>query len=273
MVIVKKYFSNRFKDCIKNLIKAVQNNPHNLPKNLKYLYKAKRHTPQTINLNGTPVKIVDSASFMYMYHEIYVNEIYKFKTAEKEPVILDLGANIGLSVLYFKSIYPKAKITAFEADPLIYRVLQENTSNLTGVELVPKAVYDSIGEINFTSDGSDGGSIFQSSGGIVKVPTCLLSEYLQHKVDFLKIDIEGAELQVLKESAHLLGNVNNLFVEYHSFVKNKQSLHELLALLSEAGFRYFISDVPLSSMNPFVLITQSHNMDMQLNISCVRMGV
>ena len=43
------------------------------------------------------------------YKEIFVEEIYKFETTKSHPVILDCGANIGISTIYFKTIYPNVE--------------------------------------------------------------------------------------------------------------------------------------------------------------------
>jgi hypothetical protein len=56
------------------------------------------------------ISIVDAQSFIYQFKEIFVNEVYKFNSESKSPVIFDCGSNVGTSVLYFKSIYPDAKI-------------------------------------------------------------------------------------------------------------------------------------------------------------------
>src|SRR5688572_20822569 len=76
-----------------------------------------RYTAFTTDLPGVPITGVDSASFVHSYSEIFKREIYRFTTVNNAPKIIDCGANIGLSVIYFKRLYPAAKIVAFEADP------------------------------------------------------------------------------------------------------------------------------------------------------------
>ena len=68
--------------------------------------------------------VPDIPSFIWQFKEIFVDEIYKFDSKDEEPVIYDCGANIGMSCLYFKILYPKARITAFEGDPIITDVLE-----------------------------------------------------------------------------------------------------------------------------------------------------
>jgi hypothetical protein len=89
-------------------------------------------------------------------------------------------------------------------------------------------------------------------------------------VDFLKIDIEGAETKVLEDCADLLFNVDKLFVEYHSFIGMEQPLPEIFGILKNAGFRLHISAPGLTSNSPFIELRTYSNMDNQLNIYGIR---
>ncbi len=84
---------------------------------------AKRFQSKTITLNNRKFKITDSASFVAMYLDIFGHEGYKFETKKLEPYIIDCGANIGLSLIYFNQLYPNAKIIAFEPDPKLFENL------------------------------------------------------------------------------------------------------------------------------------------------------
>jgi hypothetical protein len=88
-------------------------------------------------------------------------------------------------------------------------------------------------------------------------------------VDFLKIDIEGAETETLKDCADRLGNVENLFVEYHSFDGERQTLDTLIGILAGAGFRLHVHS-PNASPQPFVHRDLNAGMDLQLNIFAFR---
>lgn len=267
---IKSLFSNRFKDLIKNLIKSIKNNPYGLPKKLRFLYTCKRFEDVKIQLYGKDFYLPDSASFIYMYKDILFEERYRFKSGIAKPIIIDAGANIGVSLVYFKNLFPNAEITAFEPDPNIYSYLKRNVEGLDSIDLINKGLFDEVTKIGFSTDQADGGSIYQNNSNKIEIETCLLSDYLDEKVNFLKIDIEGAETKVLHECKNKLKNVENLFIEYHSFESSHQTLHEILQIVSDAGFRYYISDTPLTSVNPFMNIEKGNEMDMQINISCVK---
>lgn len=231
-----------------------------------------RYQPTVTRLTGHSVEMVDAASFLFMHGEIFEQQIYCFRASTDEPYIIDGGANIGLSVLYFKSLYPKSRIVAFEPDEEVFNVLQRNVekSGYTGVEVVCRALWSSETTLSFMREGADGGRISQGSDPESKsIRTVRLRDYLDRKVDFLKLDIEGAETEVLLDCADRLGNVENLFVEYHSFVTKPQTLHTLMEILANAGFRVHIHP-PITSPQPFLDRFVHLDMDMQLNIFAFR---
>ena len=142
---------------------------------------------------------------------------------------------------------------------------------LSNVTLINKAVWSSETVLEFMVEGADGGRVthVELEKEKYKVPTIRLCEYLNKPVDFLKLDIEGAETEVIKDCQNLLCNVNNLFVEYHSFVDEEQTLYILLNILHEAGFRVHIHP-PVTSPQPFYYRYVNLGMDMQLNIFAFR---
>jgi hypothetical protein len=89
---------------------------------------------------------------------------------------------------------------------------------------------------------------------------------LNRDIDFLKIDIEGAEFEVLNDSIDMLHNVKNIFIEFHSFVGQEQKLPEILNVLKIAGFRLHISAPGLVSTSPLFELQQYAGMDNQINI-------
>jgi hypothetical protein len=94
-----------------------------------------------------------------------------------------------------------------------------------------------------------------------------LKNYIDKKIDFLKIDIEGAETKVLIDIQEQLHFVEKIFVEYHSFNNQKQTLNEIINILTKAGFRLHINSPGLMSPSPFMKLNSYNDMDMQLNIS------
>ena len=82
-------------------------------------------------------------AFYDTYREIFGKNIYEFKTNNPKPIILDCGANMGLSILFFSKKYPNAEIIAFEPDETVLPFLEKNiiSQNIKNVELCKKAVW------------------------------------------------------------------------------------------------------------------------------------
>jgi len=233
------------------------------------LGRTPRYTPARTDILGRPVKMVDAASFLFIYGEVFEEQIYRFKAKTERPRIIDGGANIGLSVIYFKQLYPGSRITAFEPDGSVFEALKENLAafGYDDVECVRKALWSSETTLDFLHEGADGGRVPQAGdmGSISPVPAVSLRQYLTEPVDLLKLDVEGAETEVLKDCADLLRNVEYLFVEYHSFVNRPQGLNTIIDIMAGAGFRLHIHP-PLTSPQPFYERRTHFGMDMQLNI-------
>jgi len=212
-------------------------------------------TKGTIQIDGRPFTYHDAASFYTTWQEIFENELYKFNSKTAQPFILDCGANMGLSVLYFAKNYPGAHIIAFEPDQEIFKVLEGNVASfsLSNVSLVNKAVWESETTLTFYTDNGMAGSVenIYRNQSPQHVATVRLSQYLNKKVDLLKMDIEGAEYTVLKDCISQLKNVEHIFVEYHSFTEKEQHLEEILLILKNAGFRYHLQE-SFSRKSPFV---------------------
>lgn len=231
---------------------------------------------KTIKLGELSLKYKRPYEVLHTYTELFVDEIYRFETKEAKPFIIDAGANIGLSVLYFKSLYPSAEVIAFEPDEDNCKLLRENISlnNLKDVTVEQAAVWIKDETLYFNSAGSQGSKIAEEKDeqkNRIKVEAIRLADIIaQRQIDFLKIDIEGAEFGVLKDCANALGKVKHLFVEYHGKVNETEKLVELLSIVQKAGFNVYIKMAADMLKFPFVNHTTNGSFDVQLNIFCYR---
>jgi len=239
---------------------------------LERVRKQPRYTEGTTRLFWKPLKYIDSSSYYFLHEEIFKEEVYRFSSKRANPRIIDGGANIGLSVIYFKKRFPNSRITAFEADPEIALVCKENliSNDIHDVEVHSKALWSHEVELSFEREGADGGKLATSGENHTLIPAVPLAQYIDEQVDFLKLDIEGAEWKVLNSCRKELNSVDKLFVEYHSFANQPQILPELLELLRSIGFRVFITSPSIFSPRPFLEIKNYGGFDMVLNIYCTR---
>ena len=162
---------------------------------------------------------------------------------------------MGTSVLYFGTRFPGAVIVAYEADPKVFGYLKRNVerNGVAGAELCNAAVFDRDGEISFAPDGADGGRITPGTAGET-VPCADIRGILGRfeTVDMLKIDVEGAEGEIVPAAGELLARVKNIFIEFHQRRGGPDRLPEILKVLDEAGFTYEIFNTQGLPAAPFV---------------------
>jgi len=230
-----------------------------------------RHQPGSTYLLGPELKFVDGRSCALQHLVMFEKKIYATSLSGRSPRIIDAGANIGMATIFFKRTLPDAKIIAFEADPNVAEVLASNVAsfNLENVEIKRSAVSDKRGTMTFMPDGSDGGRLSEAGLGGVQVETVRLRDWLQEPVSLLKLDVEGAETDIILDCRDLLHNVEQLFVEYHSFAHRKQMLPEILEILRASGFRILVQ-TDYCGPSPLLEQPTHSGMDLRLNIFGVR---
>jgi FkbM family methyltransferase len=228
---------------------------------------------RTHRLFGCSLFYYSPTELLHGLQEIFIDQIYKQELSSK-PFIIDCGANIGLSVIYMKRLYPNARIIAFEPDEKNFQLLKKNVESFgyEDVETRQEAVWTEDTNLQFASEGSMSSRIeTESSKDAISVRAIRLRDILNEPVDFLKIDIEGAEFEVLKDVADRLQHVQHLFLEYHGSFAQNDELAQLFKILAEQGFSYYIKEatsVYKYPLNPEK--TPGMSYDIQLNIFCLR---
>lgn len=241
---------------------------------LKRLERLAPYERTTTSIFDRPFQVLDGRAFVAEHRQIFGDEIYGFTSERTAPSIIDCGANMGLATLYWKQKWPDATVVAFEADPNVFKVLAENCRafDLTGVTLIQAAVWTEQCTMPFWQEGGAAGRLATGPGTndrTVEVQTVALADHLTDHVDLLKLDIEGAEVDVVASCASRLHLVERLFVEWHSFADAPQRLHELLAVLAEAGFRVQLHP-EVTVTRPFVDRRAYLGMDHQVNVFAFR---
>ncbi len=211
--------------------------------NIKQLAQKQRFGNWQVKFNGLTIYCRDLLSFYMAAKDIFLHRIYDFKAKTDSPVVIDGGGHIGLFTLFVKQKYPNAKITTFEPDKKSLEFLRKNlqVNSFNDVKIVEAGLYKNSGEVSFNSNNSDGSSIYSKEKNAT-INVVRLSEYIDCDIDFLKLNIEGAELDVISEAASKLQRVKEMVIEYHGFPEVGQNLHKLLTILEKAGFRYIIHD-------------------------------
>ena len=187
----------------------------------------------------------DWLAFEQVFRYLSYGELVKLKPIN---TVIDAGANIGLSSVYFDSQLGKPDIYAIEPESGNFEQAKKNTAHLKNVTLEKRALWHSDGEVleicNKETSGSLGFCVdsAKSETGIasITIPTILEANNWDF-VDLLKIDIEGAEKQIFEgqNCDNWLSRVKILAIELHDFVTPGCSMpfFKALSRMSDIEFR------------------------------------
>ena len=217
-----------------------------------------RYKPGFVTAGNWQLHYLDATSLLSAFDVVVVKRWNDFPCDEKAPVILDGGANIGISAIHYKQLFPYAIVTSFEPDPRACDVLRRNlaANNIHDVEIVEKALWTSNGRASFFSEGADANRVLREhderltspSAKYCDVETVRLADYLARtRFDLVKLDIESAEAEVIVDCGETLRNVNNLVVEFHLTNSKPHELPRTLQTLADQEFH-----VSVCSYGPWV---------------------
>jgi FkbM family methyltransferase len=180
----------------------------------------------------------------------------------RNPLIFDVGANVGNMVEKYHQIFPGAKIHAFEPFDESFQRLKAKCEAFQGVTLNQLGVADKSGSRKFHANkvastnsllpasrdafATKGGERFETKE-LVEIEITTLDRYAAEKniaqIDLLKLDVQGAEPQVLQGASGLIsaGAIKVIFTEIMvtHFYEGQQSLHEALSMYNSLGFKLY----------------------------------
>ena len=163
-----------------------------------------------------------------------------------DPFIVDGGGNIGMSSFFFKHLYPKCHIAVFEPDPKNFEDLKKNLSSFEHIDFYCMALSDAQEVVPFFRDN------IHFTGGSISVPpnnteqltvkTCQIADVISRDIDYMKLDIEGAEEKVMRHIKESFSyRIKNFFIEYHYNARAPYNhLSFLLEFLEEREYTYTI---------------------------------
>ena len=262
---------------IKQKINVLFSNPYKQVNINWFQLKYYKHLPpgkiRSHKLFGKAFYFYSATELLHGLQEIFIDGVYKQELSGK-PYIIDCGANIGMSVVYMKELFPAAEIIAFEPDETNFDLLEKNIRSFgyTGVSLQKEAVWKENATLLFSNNSSMSSKIEMNNNSNTKeVKAIRLKDLLNRQVDFLKIDIEGAENIVLADIAENLHFVKNMFLEYHGTFEENKELVKMINFINDAGFNFYIKEAAPIYHTPFYR-TKNPNTpyDVQLNIFCFR---
>ena len=211
---------------------------------------------------GSSLSVLNREVGLHLYREIVIAQVYSFSFFGSNPLIIDCGSNVGMSVLYFKKLFPECRVLAVEPDPEAFRMLQRNVSDnrWQNVTLYNSAVAGTDGTIDLYVSSENPGDLGTSTipqehlPQRLVVPSICLSTLIGDKeVDFLKLDIEGSEMEVIEEleRSGALRRVRRMVIEYHHHIAGRADcLSQMLSILERSGFGYQMKCLDLNFQEP-----------------------
>ncbi len=152
-------------------------------------------------------------------------------------VILDIGANVGASAVFFRAAYPDARIFCYEPSPENFVWLAANVRELSGVQAFPYGLFDRETECPLYEGESqcaqrsvipNGGTTSQHETVRLRRVADELNERGITEISLVKIDTEGCELPILRDLLSSVKRIDAIAVEYHS-EEDRRALDDLLA--------------------------------------------
>lgn len=178
--------------------------------------------------NGTRLWLRAGTSDFRILREIVVHQEYERPGFEIGPtdVVVDIGAQIGVFSTRAARAAGQGRVFSFEPHPDNFRLLSQNlaANNFTHAQAVNRAVAAQAGRHTFYASAvnTGGHSLYQQPGtaGSFEVETCVLADFLAaqgvERIDYLKVDCEGAEREILSSlPAAWLDRVRRIVMEVH----------------------------------------------------------
>jgi 2-O-methyltransferase len=203
------------------------------------------------------MKYLNKIRLFFNQEKGVVNKKTIRKYIGRDAIIIEAGAHIGTDTCEMAKLWPDTTIYAFEPIPELFEILKHNTSSYSNVKCFQLALGNKTGitSINKSSGDSDASSSLLEPKEHLKIhPTVLfdkkieievttLSDWMKlyciERIDFLWLDLQGFELDVLKDSVDIVSNVSVIYTEV-SLIENysKSALYpELRDWLMTLGFK------------------------------------
>jgi FkbM family methyltransferase len=192
---------------------------------------------------ATPLSIRPASNDIYTLDEILIERVYAgvLDAVPYAEVIVDLGANIGLSSIFFLGHYPHSRVIALEPDPRNYRLLKENLRRSTAAgraQAIEAAAWERDGRVRFVPPEEPGhvnqgalaaGETERGKTVFGMAMPSIMSTAATTHVDILKVDIEGGEVNLFRGDTGWLASVKCIAIEFHGDSRRESDFDALMA--------------------------------------------
>ncbi len=208
------------------------------------VYKAFKHTGDiSMNLPHVkhPIVMRGQTTDAGTFKKIFLDKEYDVNLDFKPTYILDAGAYIGLSPLYFSRKYPEAKIVCIEPSEANYKLLMQN-AQMPNIVCIKGAVWSKSGNLELVdAQKHNGNEVIESDSGSIKSYSIedIMEIHGMPHIDILKIDVEGAELEIFSKGfENWLPKTRVIMIELHD--RKKPGCSTVFhSVMDRYGFTYY----------------------------------
>ena len=191
-----------------------------------------------------PLYLRNNTSDIDVFYQVFGFKQYLLKKKIDPTVIIDCGAHVGYSAVYFASTFPNATVIAIEPDRQNFELLLKNTAYYQNVKCLNAGVWKHAAELETIEYAGRGWATKTKAAEVVKksnVPglgvSDILSKFELNKIDIIKIDIEGSEIELFEIGYYesWLNKTSILIIELHDRIR-KGCSKSLFTAMSKFNF-------------------------------------
>jgi FkbM family methyltransferase len=159
---------------------------------------------------------------LVVYDEVFRSREYELPVCDAPRLIIDAGAHIGLASVFFALRYPSARIVAIEPDASNYAMLLRHAALYPNIMPIQAGLWNRPCRLRIVNPGADTWSfrVEEAEEGLQAITIDGIAQLFgTNRIDILKIDIEGSEVEVLSSAEHWVDSVRLLIVELHDRFK------------------------------------------------------
>jgi FkbM family methyltransferase len=175
-----------------------------------------------------PITLRNNSSDINVFYQVLFNQDYQLLLDDEPKIIIDLGANIGLSSIYFLNKYPDCKVIAVEPDIANFEFLKINTEKYPNILRYNNGIWNKNTWLKIIDNnlGSWGFSVVEVNNDTPNsIESITLDQIIQinniQHIDILKIDIEGSEIELFQENFDKWMSITNIIIiELHDWMRD-----------------------------------------------------
>ena len=177
-----------------------------------------------------PVKIRFATTDVHVFEQIFLFNEYGFDIDFEPNFIIDAGANVGYSAIYFANRFPNSKIISIEPEEKNFEILKENIKHYPNIYAINSALWPEEEElyINDRGTGAWGFNVKADKKSDTQIRSTTITKLIEESefdiIDILKIDIEGSEKALFERSyKNWINKTRLISVEIHDYIEKGSS--------------------------------------------------